>query len=59
MQQLQVTKDTVLYVRGIRCIDGGPCQLCETSAKLINWVSNPVYGSFTLCEKCMVRGREL
>ena len=57
-----VTKGHLYHLLGYRitmyCIGTGPSQLCETSAKITDWVTDPLDGSVTFCEKFVVRWRE-
>ena len=58
----QVTKAICTICWGYRntmlCIGRGLSQFCETSAKVINWVTDPLAGSVNFCEQFVVRGRE-
>ena len=41
----------------MKCIGRGQGLFCETSAKVTNWLSDPLDGCVSFCKK-LVRGRE-
>ena len=58
----QVTKGHLYHLLGVSdyyvMYWHGPSQFCETSAKIIDWVTESLDGSVIFCEKVVVRGRE-